>query len=832
MKKILSRANLLNFQLIIACVAVSVLVPVAAKSQLPTRSSSVRSIQNTNHRQIAQAATPVKIVAVKLKATATGVEVILETPTGTLVQPVPQTVENSVTLDIANATLALPNRQEFASENPSPNVANVRVTQLNPDTVRVQVTGTSGVPTASIIYNSGNLRADGSPENSEETIDINVIGISKPLRSVGSKTGTSLRDIPATIEVISPQAIKAQGAIDLDRAVTASPSVQRTGGGSYGFGNTYLIRGLTNSFTRDGVPDSQNFNGYFRTLIDVDSIEILKGPGSSLYGSSSPGGTINLVTKKPQVTPAGRVDLIGGGLGTIGTIVDFTGPLNDDKSLLYRFNGGYTSTDGFRGLNNQTTEIRPKITWKPNDYNTVNVSVGYQQTDNKSDVYGIPFQGASASLLNVPRNTRYYSPFGKGSQTVYSGAINHEWRVHPDLLVRNNLVLLNRDFRFARNADGGVLANFGSTSIPLNYREQTDKTLDLTYQTEAVWKTKTGNVKHTVLGGVEYQYKNYATVRDTSVFDPIVNPLNPVLAQSIGDRRSVRRNFDLRILANYLGLYVQDEVELSSQLKARVGGRLDSFGLSQSGTFGTTTTPSNQAPLRFSYQAGLTYQPIREVSVYGGVSTSNLGTLTTETVAAVVDRPESALQYEIGAKTELFDGKLAANLSFFDVTRQDFTIPLAGVRTPIGAQKTRGMELDFNAKPANGWNLYGGLTLYDARLTNLPNTPLFNGNRPTGIPNAAASFGSSYEIQSGALKGLGLGGGLTYRDSLFLDQGNRAVVPGFTTLDLALFYRKEDFEAQLNFYNVTDATYFLNGVNNGALPGNPFTVKGTVSFKF
>lgn len=240
-----------------------------------------------------------------------------------------------------------------------------------------------------------------------------------------------------------------------------------------------------------------------------------------------------------------------------------------------------------------------------------------------------------------------------------------------------------------------------------------------------------------------------------------------------------------------------------------------------------------------SYQVGLVYQPSREVSLYGGISKNYLAALSTEGIPAgtlanpnPLDPPESALQYELGAKTEFFDGKLAFNLAFFDITRENFIITINDVRQPIGAQKTRGMELDFNAKPIDGWNIYGGLSLYDARLTNLPNTRIFEGNRPVGVPNAAASLGTSYEIQSGDFKGLGFGGGLTYRDNIFTTNDNRRSLPAYTTLDLVLFYRQKSFEAQLNFYNVTNTEYFRNGSNGGGLPATPFTVAATIGFKF
>lgn len=401
-----------------------------------------------------------------------------------------------------------------------------------------------------------------------------------------------------------------------------------------------------------------------------------------------------------------------------------------------------------------------------------------------------------------------------------------------------------RDLFLARNASSSLFV--GNTNIPDNrlFRDETNKNLEFTYQTELLWKITTGSVEHKIFAGLEYQYKNYSFIRDTLVFSPINNVFNPVLEQSRNQRNSFIRDYDVNLLANYYGVYLQDEIKLSDQFKARIGGRFDSFGANRNGyvnaanrnntiVLNTFTGDLNATPTRFSYQAGLVYQPVYEVSLYGGVSSSNLPFLSTQGVPNnVIDPPEEGLQYELGVKTELFGGKLNANLAWFDTTRKNFVVVVDTIRQPVGAQKTQGIELELNAEPIKGWKIYTGYVLYDARFTNLPDNPSLEGNIPVGVPRNAASLWTSYEIQSGLLKGLGVGGGLTFRDSSFQDQQNNKVIPGYTTLDLALFYRRDDFEAQLNFVNITDEKYFRNGVNSGVLPGEPFSVQASVKYKF
>ncbi|HEV7929344.1 MAG TPA: Plug domain-containing protein, partial [Nitrosospira sp.] len=119
-------------------------------------------------------------------------------------------------------------------------------------------------------------------------------GTLEDVARTGSKTDTPLRDIPATVDVIPASVLKEQGAITMNDAMRNVPSVQPLMGGGYGFGNSFTSRGLSLSFLRDDIPDGSAQNSYFRTMYDVDRIEVLKGPGSALFGVAGPGGSINI----------------------------------------------------------------------------------------------------------------------------------------------------------------------------------------------------------------------------------------------------------------------------------------------------------------------------------------------------------------------------------------------------------------------------------------------------------------------------------------------------------------------------------------------------------
>lgn len=146
--------------------------------------------------------------------------------------------------------------------------------------------------------------------------------------TTGTKTDTPLRDVPAAVTVIPDTVLREQGAIDMNYALQNSAGVQPLMAGGYGIANNYTIRGLAMRFLRDGLPDGPTQNGYYRTMFDVERIEVLKGPGSALYGSGQPGGTVNVVTKPPLSRFGAEVGAFGGSYGTWGTYFDVGGPVS------------------------------------------------------------------------------------------------------------------------------------------------------------------------------------------------------------------------------------------------------------------------------------------------------------------------------------------------------------------------------------------------------------------------------------------------------------------------------------------------------------------------
>lgn len=196
-------------------------------------------------------------------------------------------------------------------------------------------------------------------------------------------------------------------------------------------------------------------------------------------------------------------------------------------------------------------------------------------------------------------------------------------------------------------------------------------------------------------------------------------------------------------------------------------------------------------------------------------------------------KPERGTQYEVGIKADV-SNRLSATLAFYDLTRTnvltaDPNNPLNTI--PVGEQISRGIEFDISGEILPGWNIIAGYAYTNARITkdNSPN----QGNRINNVPYNSFNLWTTYELQSGNLKGLGFGLGLFYSGDRQGDLANSFELPSYLRTDAPIFYRRDRFRAALNFRNLFDVDYFESSLSRGRVfYGNPFTVQGTISWEF
>ncbi|MFP4099888.1 TonB-dependent receptor plug domain-containing protein [Coleofasciculus sp.] len=303
----------------------------------------------------------VQVTGVQVNPTEMGLDIILETSEGFALQAETRSEDNTLIADIPNAVLLLPESEAFRQDNPVEGIAAVTVTQQDVNSIRVTVTGTEAVPTAAVISSASGLvlslttapdTAEMPPDAPEE-IEIVVtaepeIGYRAPRATTGTRTDTPIRDVPQSIQVIPQEVIEDRQVTRLSELADNVSGVQP----SVGYGglpsNQTFIRGFRSGVNlRDGFRDFGFLSP--RDVSNIERVEFLRGPASVLYGNLEPGGIVNTVTEQPLPNPFYEVSMTVGNYDFYRPTIDLTGPLTENRELLYRLNVAYENADSYRG---------------------------------------------------------------------------------------------------------------------------------------------------------------------------------------------------------------------------------------------------------------------------------------------------------------------------------------------------------------------------------------------------------------------------------------------------------------------------------------------------
>lgn len=659
----------------------------------------------------------------------------------------------------------------------------------------------------------------------------------------GSKTDVPVKDLPASVVVVPKAVLRDQGVTDMNQAMSNVSAVQPVMGGGYGFANNYVIRGQAMRFLRDGYADGTSQNGYWRTFADVERVEVLKGPGSALYGASQPGGTINVVTKQPRRTFGAEVGTTVGSFGTLNATADITGPLSDTVAARLIVNS--EKTDGWRGLSREILEVLPSLTWNIHHASTLTVDYDHRELKVTPDNYGLLFD-RHRKVVPVSRETKYYSPFNFSDQTIDRLTLGHEWRFSSDLMMRTAVIQDRRSLQMLRNA-GGNPGNASNQMTGRNARTQSDDARYMQVQNEVVWHTGGPQARHTVLAGIEFNDTRVDTRRVSYGLRNIGNIYAPVVPEtSLADATSTTVSFDREITSRGWAAYAQDQIAFGEHIKVRAGLRSERLKVADEGLMSGKNVHDTLSYTTGSL--GAVWQPTAATSFYAGWSNGKFINLSTEPgrISASVDgrtaTPESGSQLEIGAKLSLLDNRMDLTTALFETRREDYYITLSsgGDPTPQGKDRTRGLEVDLTARPLPGLTTVANVVWQDAQTqsnTTATNAQLgvtdsLHGKRPAGVARAAGRLWAAYRLQSEAGRGWGFGGGATYKSGSYADALNLYEVPSYVVLDGQLFYETRTWDVALNLRNLTDRRYFTNATFSGALPGEGRSAFLTARLRF
>ncbi|MEO0013956.1 MAG: hypothetical protein RLZZ535_2345, partial [Cyanobacteriota bacterium] len=370
------------------------------------------------------------------------------------------------------------------------------------------------------------------------------------------------------------------------------------------------------------------------------------------------------------------------------------------------------------------------------------------------------------------------------------------------------------------------------------FRRNNDINENYSLQTNIVGEFTTGKVEHQLLAGVDLDRATgvgrQGRLPDDPVFliDVFTQEADPVPDIEPEDLTSFARDENTR--ADLLGIYLQDQISISKQFKFLAGGRLDIY--EQKSIDFTEDLTAEQSQERFSPRVGLVYQPIEPISLYASYSSSfNPDPFNSTTVDGDILEPSTGTQYELGVKGEFLNKKLATTLAFYQIDRANFatTDPdNPDFSIAAGEVRSRGIELDVAGEVLPGWKVIAAYAYTDAEITEDNDFPV--GNKLENVPENSASLWTSYQIQQGSLQGLGLGAGVFFVGDRQGDLDNTFTLPSYVRTDAAIFYRQDNWQANLNFQNLFDVDYIVSSETQREYlrPGDPFTVIGSVSWQF
>lgn len=674
-------------------------------------------------------------------------------------------------------------------------------------------------------------------DNHESLLDVSTL----------DKTGTKLEDLPGSVQVISREVLNEQGAAMLRQGVTNASGVNYGGQDSKGFYDHFLIRGLNATIYSDGFTDGDQLGGLSHSLNGVERVEILEGPGSALFGSGAPGGTVDIVHYTPSSERHYGASLQGGSFGTISNSDYATGPTGI-AALNYRIDTTFSHSSGFRALSSHDYEERPSLEWQ-SQHHVVDFAVDVREIHETPDSYGlIYFNGAP--ITNVPIESKYSTPFASAHQGFVRPTITYAWGVNRFLTLNNRFSYLHRTVGALGNGDSTSTKVSDGEVVGRQLRQQNDTDGSYDYQFEPVWKFATGTVQQTLLTGFEFLRQTIATSRSTADLPNIPDAFAPVPPETslagltfLCDAKHSCDND--RLSANYYSAYATDQVDVTDRLKVRAGVRGDWFNtsltplISVPGRFGTNGQPllagvtNNRRDSPVSWNAGVLYKLAPTVIPYFGASSSHLANFNSENTQNGVGAPESALQYEAGIKFPLFQNRVALNTAVFNVNRNNVAtlVTINSIETIVfDSQRTRGFEASFDGKMTKQWHLLANVTYQNPVITDNPQGITSQGNRPQGAPAHIANLWSTYDFSMGGIRGFKAGAGLNYVGRTFSDITNVNHIPSYAIGNAMLGFDKSDWGFHLNVDNFTDRRYFTAANAAGAYAGNPVAVYGQITW--
>ncbi|NLS70080.1 TonB-dependent siderophore receptor [Bradyrhizobium brasilense] len=649
--------------------------------------------------------------------------------------------------------------------------------------------------------------------------------------TAGTKTSTALIETPQSLSVVTQKELRDRNVQTLKDAVSYTPGVTTTAFGYDPRFDSFYIRGFDATYTgiyRDGL--RQGGGNFAIPKIEpygLDSVSILRGPASGLYGLGSPGGIVDVTTKRPPLTAFGEVQLQGGTYDRYQGSFDVGGPVPGSDQLYYRLTGLLRDAKTwYPGNDDDRAYIAPALTWRPDADTSFTILSEYQKSRTAASIGN--FRTPDGQLTNIYSNDPAFSAM---DQKQYRIGYAFEHNVDDVWTVRQN-------FRFYQVDVDAKYTQIDSIDSSTNLASRSawrilDSFNTVTLDNQAEAKFMLGAIKNTVLFGVDYGHSYY---NDKIGYGPAPD-LN-LLTMNYGAQAIATPAFSI------FNKQSTDEVGVYAQEQAKLGGFILTLNgrqswVSQTTTAGLDGVPSTQKATAFTGRAGLSYVFDNGIAPYISYATAFAPQVGVD-ASGLPFRPTTGEQKEVGIKYQMPNVPVLLTAAVFDITQDNVlrTDPNnMAFQAATGQVESKGVELEAKLALKQGFDLTAAYTHLNVVITQ--GNPDTTGNELSGIPgNSFAAFGK-YTFQSGVpVEGLGLGLGVRYIGTNFGNDQNTFQNAATTLFDAVIDYDLGKLDRRflgatmrVNATNLFD-THYQTCQSGYCYAGERRQVIGTLSYRW
>lgn len=637
----------------------------------------------------------------------------------------------------------------------------------------------------------------------------------------GSKSNLTLRELPQSVRIMSRQAIDDLGATRLDETLDYVGGISRQNNFG-GLWDNFAVRGLPgnentgSAMLLNGFAGNRGFNAP-RDTAGIERIEFLKGPAAALYGSSEPGGTINVVSKRPLWRPGHALETYASGYGSWRVAADSTGPIGE--TLAYRLNVASEHRGTMRDhVESDRIVVAPALDLKLSDALDVRYTGEWIRHRAPLDRGIVAIDG---ELGVVPRERFLGEPDdgdvevdNRTHQLLGQYAAGTDWTLRLGVSRRDGTLRGFSTEPHALQPDGRTLRR------QRRYRDYASE--DVSMQAEAQGTVRTGSVEHDLLFGTEaYRFEldqRMLRINPTAANPYAIDLFAPVYGQT---RPTPLPNTDTSELQRNRAVYLQDSVRLSDRWRVLAGMRMDRYDQTLDNL--RTGARTRQRPQETSPRLGLSYLPNAQWTFYGNIARSfrpNVGVDAGGTAFV----PERGRAMEAGVKWERPDGRIGATLALFDIRKQNVLTadPVEpGFSTATGEVRSRGVEFDLAGQVTERWRVNTSFVYDEVEI--LRDNAFVVGSSLINVPKVN---GSLLAVREGTLTGgslYGFGGGVTHTGERLGEGRTRAaalagrpafMLPAYTTAKFVAYWRPNaNLRITLDIDNLFDKTYYISSVS-------------------